>query len=100
MPHVAESFDSRESTAMVRLHECLRTKSTVEALKRFLEKEKSMVTIKSRIGTPQGAEPCVVTCPLGPYRERVSRVRKKKFSAGILADDASAISREPVQFLR
>jgi hypothetical protein len=41
---------------------CLRTKSTSRSAEALLRKEKSMVTIKVKDGTPQGAETLCVTC--------------------------------------
>jgi hypothetical protein len=41
---------------------CLRAKSTARSAEALLRKEKSMVTIKVKDGTPQGAETLCVTC--------------------------------------
>jgi hypothetical protein len=41
---------------------CLHTKSTARSAEALLRKEKSMVTIKVKDGTPQGTETLCVTC--------------------------------------
>jgi len=51
-----------------------------QSLKRFLEKEKSMVTIKVKDGTPQGAE--TLCRPVAGHIVNGSRV-EKEISAGI-----------------
>ena len=70
---------------------CLRTMSKARSAEALLRKEKSMVTIKVKDGTPQGAETLRVTCRWA-HIVKGFRASEKEIFCRYLADD------RPVRF--
>src|SRR5882762_8472766 len=87
MPHCRVSLSTRAShRSWCVFTMCLRTKSTVRSAEALLRKEKSMVTIKVKDGTPQGAETLCVTCRWA-HIVKGFRESEKEIFCRYLADD-------------
>jgi len=88
---VARIFISRESPLLVCFHDVFAHQEPARSAEALLRKEKSMVTIKVKDGTPQGAETLCVTCRWA-HIVKGFRASEKEIFCRYLADD------RPVRF--